>query len=171
MIVKFIYKVTYRIRMEHKIKRLNELVYELKEYHGLSEGDIIEHITKKEIKIPVTVFENKVAPLEALVKYMKDMLGMDINQISEQLNRSSKTVWATYNNAKKKDDGSFWVKDTKVLIPLSIFRHRMLSVMESTVEFLKEKHELRYNEIASVIGRDQRTVWTAYNRAVKKRKM
>ncbi|MCH8022673.1 MAG: hypothetical protein IH932_02890 [Thaumarchaeota archaeon] len=55
-------------------------------------------------------------------------------------------------------------------IPTSIFRDRSLSVLEAIAEYLKEQEGMRYSEIAKLLNRDDRTIWTAYNRAKAKRK-
>lgn len=55
-------------------------------------------------------------------------------------------------------------------IPTSIFRDRTLSVLEAVVEYLKEHHHLTYHQIARLLNRDDRTVWTVYKRAKQKRK-
>lgn len=55
-------------------------------------------------------------------------------------------------------------------IPSSIFRDRELSVLEAIVEYFKEKKQMKYSEIAKLLNRDDRTVWTAYQRAKEKRK-
>jgi len=63
-------------------------------------------------------------------------------------------------------------KETKediVDIPSDIFRDRTLSVLEIIVEYLKEKKDLSYHQIAILLNRDDRTIWTVYNRAKKKR--
>ena len=57
-----------------------------------------------------------------------------------------------------------------ISIPTAIFQDRELSVLEAMAEFLKEKKGMRYSEIAKLLNRDDRTVWTAYNRAKAKRK-
>ena len=57
----------------------------------------------------------------------------------------------------------------KVEIPSNIFRDRTLSVLEIMVEYLKEEINLSYHEIAVLLNRDDRTIWTVYNRAKKKR--
>ena len=41
--------------------------------------------------------------------------------------------------------------------------------MESVVFYLKEKMGMTYHEIAVELNRDDRTIWTVYNRALKKR--
>ena len=42
---------------------------------------------------------------------------------------------------------------------------KKFTVFESIILYLKDKEELRYTEIAKLTGRDQRTIWTIYNRA------
>jgi hypothetical protein len=54
-------------------------------------------------------------------------------------------------------------------IPASIFRDRELSVLEAITEYLKDRRNLRYSEIAQLLNRDDRTIWTAYRRSKEKR--
>jgi hypothetical protein len=56
-----------------------------------------------------------------------------------------------------------------VNIPTSIFKNRGLSVLESLVVFLKEEYELHFHDISKLLNRDDRTIWTVYDRAKKKR--
>ncbi|MFC1691046.1 hypothetical protein ACFL0W_02585 [Nanoarchaeota archaeon] len=56
------------------------------------------------------------------------------------------------------------------LVPTSIFKDRDVSVLEVLVEFLKEQQGLSFSEIAGLLNRDDRTIWTCYSRAKKKRK-
>ena len=60
-------------------------------------------------------------------------------------------------------------KDKELLIPSTIFLDRSLSVLEAISEYLKEEKGLSYHEIAVFLNRDDRTIWTCYNRAKKKR--
>jgi IS30 family transposase len=55
-------------------------------------------------------------------------------------------------------------------IPLKLFSNRKLGVLEVIVKYLKENQNLPYNEIASLLNRDDRTIWTSYNKAIKKHK-
>jgi len=55
-------------------------------------------------------------------------------------------------------------------IPSYIFLDRSVSVLEKIVEYLKENKELSYRQIAKLLNRDERTIWTVYNRVQKKRK-
>jgi len=56
-----------------------------------------------------------------------------------------------------------------VTVPSSIFQDRELSVLEAMAEYFREKKGMRYSEIARLLNRDDRTIWTAYKRAKVKR--
>jgi len=60
-------------------------------------------------------------------------------------------------------------KYKKVKIPSHIFIDRTLSVLESISEYLKDELHFTYHEIAVMMNRDDRTIWTCYHRAKKKR--
>ena len=62
-------------------------------------------------------------------------------------------------------------KDLKkeVDIPSSIFLDRSISVLEAIVEYLKDEKKMSYHEIGVLLNRDDRTIWTCYNRVQKKR--
>jgi len=55
-------------------------------------------------------------------------------------------------------------------LPVSTIAGRKLSVLESIVYNLRETYSLSYHEIALIMRRDDRTVWTVYYRALKKLK-
>ncbi len=55
---------------------------------------------------------------------------------------------------------------TEVYVPLTIFSSEF-TAFESIIIYLKEKESLRFSEIAKLTGRDQRTIWTIYNRTRK----
>lgn len=59
--------------------------------------------------------------------------------------------------------------DTQLLIPTTIFCDRSLSFLESLIEYLKEQLNLSYHEIGKLTNRDERNIWTLYDRARKKR--
>jgi len=121
------------------------------------------------MEMPISIFKNnKLSCLETIVKYMKEDKGLKIIEIANLLNRNNKTVWATYDKAKRKMKGRLDVSSEKI-IPASIFRARLLSVLESLVEYLKENQGMKFSKIAIVLNRDNRTIWTVYKRAAKKR--
>jgi hypothetical protein len=54
-------------------------------------------------------------------------------------------------------------------IPLEVLKDRKVSVLEGIVEYMK-KQGLSFHEIGVLLNRDERNIWTVYNRATKKRK-
>ena len=61
-------------------------------------------------------------------------------------------------------------KESKLLISPSIFRKNPLSILEAVVKFLKEDARYTYHEIGVMLNRDERNIWTVYDRARKKQK-
>ena len=59
--------------------------------------------------------------------------------------------------------------DSSVSIPTAVFRDRTLKPLEVVVEYLREHHKLSLHQIATLLNRDDRTIWTVYNRAKRKR--
>ena len=151
---------------------INRLGYE----YTLSDKEVMELLSKveeklasKEVLIPITAYDNKeLSALETTCKYLREELGLSYHEIGVMLNRNDRTIWTTYNNAEKKREKDLKVRVTKVFVPASIFKDRKLSVLESLVSYLKDKLNLRYSEIAKLLRRDERNIWTVYNRAKKK---
>jgi DNA-directed RNA polymerase specialized sigma24 family protein len=57
--------------------------------------------------------------------------------------------------------------EAAVQIPLEIFATE-LSPGEAIVKYLKEEKHLRYSEIGLALGRDERGIWSTYQRAERK---
>jgi hypothetical protein len=57
------------------------------------------------------------------------------------------------------------------MIPVSVFSKEKLSPFETIVMYLKEKQGLNYHEIGTLLNRDERNIWTVYNRAARKQKL
>ena len=55
-------------------------------------------------------------------------------------------------------------------VPPSIFRKNPLSILEAVVKFLKEDAGYTYHQIGVLLNRDERNIWTVYDRAKKKQK-
>jgi hypothetical protein len=125
---------------------------------------------KEEIFLPISIFNNGLSGLEAISKYLKEGNVLRYCQIAELLNRNDRTIWDAYNNAKQKSNEDFSKIESDIKIPLQIFNNRSLSILEALTAYLKEDLNMRYCQIASLLNKDQRTIWTAYNRCIKKRK-
>jgi len=146
------------------------LLKELQTKYNLSEDEILSQIKEvPTVLVPASIFTNKNArPLELLCKYLKEERELNYKEISKLLNRDYRTVWTTYSNVAKKLKAKLEVPPTKYLLPVSIFHDRRLSVLEAAVGYLKENFSLKLAEIATVLNRDQRNVWSSYHKAKKK---
>lgn len=159
-------------------KRLLEALNYLKE-SGLSSEEIIELANKllrvpvkEEVKVPISVFKNdKLSSLENIVKYLRENLLLSFKQIASLTNRNNIALAVSYRNARKKLETKFVVTEiSPYSIPVKILQNRNLSVLENIVSYLKDTFGLAYHKIAVLLNRDDRTIWTVYQRAGKKGK-
>ena len=171
-------KATYgnlkSIKDDKSFQILKLAIDELKQKYNLASNEILSLIEEKpvskEILIPVSVFEAKeLSALEVICKYLKEELEFSYNKIALLLNRNNRTIWTTYNNAVSKRKERLVVKESRFFIPVSVFVNRKFSVLEVIVSYLKEKFGLRYSEIAVLLSRNERNIWTVYNRFLKKK--
>jgi len=70
-------------------------------------------------------------------------------------------------NRKLKD--KIKLETEEIQIPILIFKQK-LGPSEALCKYLKENLGLKFNEIAKLINRDQRTIWINYRNAIKKKK-
>jgi hypothetical protein len=61
-------------------------------------------------------------------------------------------------------------KNQRPSVPLPLFADKELGILEVIVKYTKENLTLTYSQIAIIINRDQRTVWTTYHKAIIKHK-
>jgi hypothetical protein len=73
-----------------------------------------------------------------------------------ELLRQLETLLASYKGRPQSN---------KPNIPLSLFSNRSLGVLEVLVKFLKENQNLTYSDIAQLLNRNDRTIWTTYKKA------
>lgn len=158
--------------------RVLDILNYLKE-QGLSSFDIIELINRllkidanKEINVPISIFKNDhLSSLENIVKYCRENLLLSFKQIGSLTNRNKIALAVTYRNAKKKMPAKFVVGEIPPYsIPVSILQDRGISVLEHIAAYLKDTFGLTYHSIAVLLNRNDRTIWTVYQRAKKKKK-
>jgi len=119
---------------------------------------------KREITIPLHVLTNN-SSMSAIVRYLKDQLKLRYVDIAKMLGRDQRTIWSIY---KKNHQTHATIIDNKLSIPISIFSSRKLSTLESIVFYLKNTLDLSHLEISRLLGKNYRTIWTVYKRALKK---
>ena len=151
---------------EDKIEMISFFMSELKRLHEVDEQEVFH---KKEVSFPIGIFSNdSLSSLEAIVKYLKEDMKLKFCKIARMLNRSSKTIWATYQKAAKKMPSSFENISRNVLIPASAISNRSFSTLESVVGFVKDL-DYSNHEVGVMMRLDDRTIWTVYDRVKKKR--
>src|SRR3989338_2516529 len=149
---------------------LRRLFISIKEKYHLNSPELLNELEEKEVLIPVSIFSRKLSSLETIVKYLKENLGLKNKEIASLTKRSVKTIYHAYNSANEKARKKFEIKEARYYIPVSALTNRKLGVLESVVKYLKENYELNYSEIGRLLGRDPRTIWTAYRRGREKQK-
>lgn len=158
-------------------KRLLDTLNYLKE-QKLSSEEIIDLVNKhlkvpstEEVKVPISVFDNEhLGSLETIVKYLRENLLLSFKQIGTLTNRNEIALAVTYRNSKKKLEQKFVEEISPYSIPVSILKNRKLSVLENIVSYFKDNFGLTYHKIALLLNRNDRTIWTVYQRAKKKKK-
>jgi hypothetical protein len=86
------------------------------------------------------------------------------------LGRDQRVLSTTYRNAKKKYADELKILPTKYYIPCHIIANKQWSVLENITLYLKQEYQLSNTEIAHLLNKDPRTIWTVLNRIKKKGK-
>ena len=122
--------------------------------------------------VPSSIFlDRELAPLESISEYLKEEKGLTYHEIAVLVERDDRTIWTCYNRVKKKRAAKpkKEAKPEKIIeIPLDIFKNRTFAPLESITAHLKDIAHMSFHEIAVLLNRDDRTIWTCYNRAQKK---
>lgn len=132
----------------------------LEERHGYTPTEVLDLIAEDK-SIPATAFSTELSPLQAAVTYLHDHDHQGFPAIAEHLKRSYRAVWGAYHA------GGIAITATTYTIPLAAIDDHH-SVLECVVTHLKEHHHLRLAEIAKLLNKDPRTIWTTWDRAKKK---
>ncbi len=154
-----------RIYSTHK-KEINKLK-ELIQSYNLTQKDTL-NLLKINQEIPISIFNKRISPLETITKYMKEELNLSYNEIAKELGRDERNIWHSYNNAIKKHAGKLEIDSQKGKIPCLLFKEKKLSILETIVVYLKDNLNFNFSEISKIMERNYRTIWTIYQRAIKK---
>ena len=150
-------------------KDLIETIQTLQKQHQIPPQQI-KHLVKEQkiIQLPSYIFTKKLSALESIVKYLKEEKKLSNHEIGQLLNRNDRTIWTTYRNAQQKNKEALQTKKILFTIPLNLFKERTLSILETLVKYLKEQYEMNYHDIGQALERNERTIWTVYQRGKKK---
>ena len=146
------------------------LLKELIQKYDLKKEDLLEAAQEKDDNdLPISIFQTKeLSSLEAISKYLHEDRHLKFSQIASLTKRDSRTIWSSYQFSKKKHPSRLIIKQSEIKIPLHQLTDRSISVLESIVAYLKENYNLSYHQIAILVNRNDRTIWTVYSRYKKK---
>jgi hypothetical protein len=129
-----------------------------------------ENLEIENINLPLNIFSTELGTLETLTKYLKENLGFSFSSIAALLNRDPRTIWGAYDSAIGKHPEPFFeIPETAIELPVGMLQDRHFGMLENLVWHMHENLGMRYSRIATLIKRNDRTVWTAWMRARRKR--
>lgn len=138
----------------------------LKEKYNYLDEQIYDFFVKgKEdsFLVPISIFSNRLAPAEALIKYLKETYELNYHDISVLINRNERSIWATYQRAVKKMPSNFEISED-IFIPVSIFQDNKFSILECVISYLKDTKQMKNSKIAVLLNKNPNNIWTIYNR-------
>ena len=142
---------------------IHELLHGLTERYGISEAEL-DRFLAKEPRVPVSIFNPHLSPLEAIVKYLRENEGRRLVEIAKLTGRDQRAIGVTYRRAKNKHPGRLAAPQTRITFPVRLLQDRACSPAEQLVRYLRQQ-ELSFAEIARILNRDDRTIWTVHKRA------
>ena len=145
-----------------KSETLNHLLAVVRA-HGVTLEELKEQA--KTQGIPISIFGTRLSPLQALVRYCHEHLDLTFSQIARTLGRDPRTIGNTYRSAIPQIQLPIAPRYT---LPINILADRSRSILEHVCLYLKDTYGLKFCQIARIINRDERTVWTVYRRAKRK---
>lgn len=146
---------------------LLRVIIGLIEHGHLKPADVQQLVAQQregEVYIPTTIFTQNMSCFQAVCVYLYENLGYRFHDIAGLLGRDDRTIWSTYHSIRKVYKKPLPVGESSILIPVSIFSQRKFSFLENLVAYLRNELGLSYHEVADLLKRDDRTIWTCYSR-------
>ena len=153
---------------QYSKQQLIDFVQQLQQRKKISPAEIEQFTIDQGILIPCCIFDTVLSPFESICAYLKEQQRLTYHEIAQLVKRDDRTIWTVYQHAVKKHKQKFIVKKDDVFIPVKILQDRRLSVLEHLVRYLKDFYTLTYHQIAVLLKRDDRTIWTVYQRGLRK---
>jgi len=125
---------------------------------------VYEHQYQEDVLLPISIFNSSLGALEAITVYLREHKKYKHKDTGRLLNRNAVVVGHSYRSARKKTDDPLDVSDQRYLIPVSIFTNRKISIQTHLVRFLHDTYKIKLADIARLLSRDPRTIWSAYHR-------
>ena len=121
----------------------------------------LQNLSEKPETIPVSVFSTELTAFESACVFLVDEKKLKYKDVAKITKSTPAIVGITYRRAKKKYSGSLPL-DSDIIVPFSIFSSH-ITVFEALVLHLRERHTI--SQIAALLNRAYRTIWTVHRRA------
>ncbi len=161
--------------LQSNAQALTTLIKDFSEKYHLSFNEALEQLRHTRSRsnnpnlVPSAIFlEKKLGIMEAMVKYLREEYHLSFREISRILKRDNRVIWVMYHNAKEKFPFRLDLSHNSVLLPIAIFTEGF-GPMEAIAQYLHDELRMTFKEIGVLLDRDNRTIWTCYNKAKKKR--
>ncbi|MDO8481271.1 MAG: hypothetical protein Q7S65_05690 [Nanoarchaeota archaeon] len=145
---------------------LRRLLDSLQQDYRLSSSELVA--LAQGIRVPPTVLALGLSPLEAVATYLVEERQLSITTVARLLCRSKQGIWQAVSDARRKLQKRVWPGASPHDLPVETLGKKPRSLLENLVTYLHEQRKLSFADIARLIDRNQRTVWTAYHRAREK---
>jgi len=119
--------------------------------------------SSSDYKLPLSIFSQKTSPLESIVKYLRDNLGLGFTEIGRLISRDGKEIWKEYQNAHEKHKHTFKIKEDEFYFDISLFSKREHPVLEIICHHLNEQG-YSISQIAYLLKKHRNTVWSVISR-------
>lgn len=116
--------------------------------------------------MPITIFNGKLSPAEALIKHLREHHNLRFTDIAKLLNRDQRGIWCAYKASQKKEPTHLPLDPHHILFPVNLFSDRNFSILEHIVIHLREKYTI--NEISKLLNKHPSTISTIHSRARRK---
>jgi|SRR3989338_3741151 len=166
--------ISPRQRIEEELGALSTLLESFTRSANFSFEELLQALREKHEKktpalIPSCIICHKtLGIMESVVKYLREEFRLTYSEIAKMLKRDDRVIWVTYHNALKKQKDPLLIQGSYSWIPLSIFAQPEKGPLESVVTYFHDHAGLSFNEIAKLLHRDNRVIWSVYHKRRKK---
>ena len=120
------------------------------------------HQITSEKTVPLSIFQRKLYPLEALTYYLHKDQHLTFAEIGRTLHKNERSIWAAFQRSTQKKHYLLPIS-SPISIPLSIFTSTP-SLQTSLILYLKNTHHLSTKKIASLLNTSPNSISTVAKR-------
>ncbi|MBR9677595.1 hypothetical protein GOV04_05640 [Candidatus Woesearchaeota archaeon] len=148
-----------------ELELIKTLIDKVSQDYQITPADIIKQLAEPTDTIDAAAFSNKLlSPTQVLVKCLRENKFSKLADIARFLKRNQNTIQTTYKKAQEKQPSKITYRSSLYKVPLEVFSTKQFTVFESLVKYLRESENLSNKQIASLLSKSNKTIWTVYAR-------